>query len=174
MDVDTIKTALTILLAAVLLASPWPALGADADAIVGLWDTQEKDAKIEIFKCGLAFCGRIAQMDEPTYSPDEKGMAGLPRVDRYNPDPGLRKRPLLGLRFMEEFRYVGGSTWDGGRIYNPENGKFYKARISLPDGRRLMLRGYWGVSLLGRTEVWVRSFSDPSQRCLYGAREDSC
>ena len=175
MDVNTIKAALTLLIAVVLLASPAAALGADADAIVGLWDTQDKDAKIEIFKCALAYCGRIAQLEEPSYSPDDKGgMAGLPRVDRYNPDPGLRKRPLLGLRFMEGFRYMGGNTWDGGRIYNPENGKFYKAKISLRDGRRLMLRGYWGVSLLGRTEVWVRSYSDPGRGCPDGAREDSC
>jgi uncharacterized protein (DUF2147 family) len=173
--VNTIKAALTLLLAAVLPALPGAALGADADAIVGLWDTQDKDAKIEIFKCDLEYCGRIAHLEEPTYSPDEMGgMADRPKVDRFNPDPALRKRPLVGLRFMEGFRYKGGNTWDGGRIYNPENGKFYKARISLRDGRRLMLRGYWGISLLGRTEVWVRSYSDPTRGCLYNARGDSC
>jgi uncharacterized protein (DUF2147 family) len=84
-------------------------------------------------------------------------MAGLPMVDRYNPNPDLRNRSLVGLTFLEGFTYMGDNTWDSGRIYNPENGKFYKARIRLAGSDRLMLRGYWGVSLLGRTETWVRS-----------------
>jgi uncharacterized protein (DUF2147 family) len=134
-------------------------LGAGGDAIIGLWNTPDNDAKIEIYRCGAQYCGRISYLEETTYPPDDEGgMAGLPMVDRYNPDPDLRKRPLTGLTFLEGFTYMGDNTWDGGRIYNPENGKFYKARISLAtDSDHLMLRGYWGVSLLGRTETWVRS-----------------
>jgi uncharacterized protein (DUF2147 family) len=151
-----IRTAWTL-----LMASPTMVLGADADAIIGLWNTAENDARIEIYKCGTEYCGRISYLEEPNYPPDDKeGMAGLPMVDRNNPNPELRKRPLIGLRFMVGFRYLGTNTWDGGQIYNAENGKTYKAKISLADNNRLMLRGFWGISLLGRTETWVRSIGD--------------
>jgi uncharacterized protein (DUF2147 family) len=148
----------TLLLASVLLSSPTTVLGGDAEGIVGVWNTSENDARIEIYRCGAEYCGKISYLQDPNYPADDKeGMAGLPLMDRYNPDPALRKRPLVGLSFMEGFRYLGHNTWDGGRIYNPENGKKYKATISLADSNRLMLRGYWGISLLGRTETWVRS-----------------
>ena len=155
------RTAWTLLLAAVFLASPTTVLGADADAIIGLWNTAENDARIEIYQCGTEYCGRISYLEEPNYPPDDKeGMAGLPMVDRNNPNPELRNRPLIGLRFMAGFRYLGTNTWDGGQIYNAENGKMYKAKISLADNNRLMLRGFWGISLLGRTETWVRSIGE--------------
>jgi len=171
-----IRASWLVVVACVLLVSPTAALGADAhpDAIVGVWDTSEKDAKIEIYRCGTEYCGKIAQLQEPNYPPDdEEGMAGLPVVDRHNPDPRLRKRSLIGLSLIEGFRYRGNNTWDGGRIYNPEDGKKYKGEISLADSHRLMLRGYWVISLLGRTETWVRSQDDRNHGYLYSAHEDS-
>jgi uncharacterized protein (DUF2147 family) len=163
-----------LLLAVILLALPAAAFGTDADAIVGIWNTSENDARIEIYRCGTEYCGRISQLEEPNYPPDDKeGMAGLPMVDRNNPDPRLRKRSLIGLTLLEGFRWKGGNTWDGGRIYNPENGKFYKARIGLADNHHLMLRGYLGISLLGRTETWVRSAMDHHGKFLYSAHEDT-
>jgi uncharacterized protein (DUF2147 family) len=158
MDVKFKRVVWTLLLAAVFLGSPPIVLGGDAEGIVGVWNTAENDARIEIYRCGAEYCGNIAYLQDPNYPDDDKeGMAGLPLIDRNNPDPALRTRPLVGLRFMEGFRYLGHNTWDGGRIYNPENGKKYKATISLADNNRLMLRGYWGISLLGRTETWVRA-----------------
>jgi uncharacterized protein (DUF2147 family) len=160
--VKTLRVAWMLLVAAAFLASPTMVRGNDADGIVGLWNTSGNDARIEIYKCGTEYCAKISYLEEAVYPPnDREGMAGLPMVDRYNPDPKLRSRPLVGLRLMEGFRYTGTNTWDGGRIYNPENGKKYKAIISLTDSNHLMLRGYWGISLLGRTETWVRSGSDP-------------
>ena len=169
-----IVAVLGLLLTAILSALPTAVLGADAESIIGLWDTSENDARFEIYKCGTEYCGRISELEEPNYPPDDReGMAGLPMVDRNNPDPRLRKRPLIGLTLLEGFRWVGNNTWDGGRIYNPENGKFYKARIGLADNRHLMLRGYLGISLLGRTETWVRSVRDNHGKFLYSAHEDS-
>jgi uncharacterized protein (DUF2147 family) len=130
---------------------------ADADSILGLWNTADKDAKIEIYQCGLEYCGRISYLKEPNFpAKDKDGMAGLTRVDRNNPEPQLRLRPLLGLRLLEGFHYAGNNTWKGGRIYNPEDGRKYKAKITLSQGDRLRLRGFVGVSLLGRTETWTR------------------
>jgi uncharacterized protein (DUF2147 family) len=152
------RIVLALLLTAIVGALPGVGLGAGGDAIIGIWNTPDNDAKIEVYRCGAQYCGRISYLEETTYPPDDEGgMAGLPMVDRYNPDPDLRNRSLVGLTFLEGFTYMGDNTWDSGRIYNPENGKIYKARIRLAGSDRLMLRGYWGVSLLGRTETWVRS-----------------
>jgi uncharacterized protein (DUF2147 family) len=157
MEVKPKRIVCAFLLAVMCLASPAVVLGGDAEGIVGVWNTSENDARIEIYKCDTGYCGKIAYLQDPNYPADDKeGMAGLPLMDRYNPNPALRKRPLVGLRLIEGFRFLGRNTWDGGRIYNPENGKYYKATISLADSNRLMLRGYWGISLLGRTETWVR------------------
>lgn len=155
------KMVWALLALGLLLAMPGNSLGGNGDSIVGVWNTADNDAKIEMYKCGASYCGRIVHLEEPNYPKDDKhGMGGLPMVDRNNPNPSLRKRPLVGLTFLEGFRYEGDNVWDGGRIYNPENGKIYKARISLADGDHILLRGYWGISLLGRTETWVRIASD--------------
>jgi len=131
--------------------------GANPDAILGVWTTADKDAKIEFYKCGSEYCGKMVFLEEPNFPSDDKeGMAGQPRVDRYNPDPKLRNRPLLGMTFIEGFRYTGDNTWKGGRIYDPEDGKTYNAVISVPKEDRLELRGYLGIPLLGRTETWTR------------------
>ncbi|AME24931.1 MULTISPECIES: DUF2147 domain-containing protein [Burkholderiaceae] len=50
-----------------------------------------------------------------------------------------------------------GDAWDGGQILDPENGKSYKCKMHLDDdGQKLVVRGYIGVSLLGRSQTWIR------------------
>ena len=51
-----------------------------------------------------------------------------------------------------------GDSWKGGTILDPNNGKEYKAKITLgDDGQTLEVRGYVGVAALGRTQVWQRN-----------------
>ncbi|MDR5811963.1 DUF2147 domain-containing protein [Caballeronia sp. LZ019] len=50
-----------------------------------------------------------------------------------------------------------GDAWTGGHILDPENGKLYKCRMTLESGgQKLVVRGYIGVSLLGRSQTWLR------------------
>lgn len=151
------KTVLSILGVALFLSAS-PLYGADTeDAILGVWTTQEKDAKIEIFTCGAWYCGKVIWLAEPDFpASDDKGMANQPKVDRNNPDPKLKDRPLLGLVIMEGFSYVGDSRWKGGRFYNPENGKVYRGNLKLAAHNRLKVRGFLGISLFGQTETWTR------------------
>jgi uncharacterized protein (DUF2147 family) len=149
------KTILGVSSIFLLLASF--AIAADEDRILGLWDTAEKDCKIEIFKCGDKYCGRIAWLKEPLYpADDELGMAGRAIVDRQNPNPDLRSRTLVGLQLMEGFTYVGKNIWDQGTIYSPDRGKTYKCKMTLVASDRLEVRGFIGISLLGGTSVWTR------------------
>ena len=149
-------TALTL---ALTLLATTPAT-ANGDEILGLWNTQPEEygyARVEVTKQNDRYHGKIVWLSEPDFpSDDDGGMGGLPKVDRENPEPGLRDRSIVGLRLLEDFGYAGKSQWKGGTIYDPANGKTYKCNIKLqPDGT-LKVRGYIGVPLLGRTAIWSR------------------
>ncbi len=133
------------------------AVGAGPDDVMGRWLSQEQDAMIEVYKCGSLYCGKIIWLREPNYpANDEKGMAGKTKIDRENPNRALRSRAILGLEILNNFRYAGDGKWEDGSIYDPKNGKTYSCKMSLA-GDKLKIRGYIGVSLLGRTTVWTRS-----------------
>ncbi|MEN6464774.1 MAG: DUF2147 domain-containing protein [Syntrophaceae bacterium] len=133
------------------------AMGAGPDDVMGRWLNQEQDAMIEISRCGNLYCGKIIWLREPNYpSSDEKGMAGKTKVDRENPASPLRARPILGLEILKNFRYAGDNKWEDGSIYDPKNGKTYSCKMTLA-GDKLRIRGYIGISLIGRTTVWSRA-----------------
>jgi uncharacterized protein (DUF2147 family) len=130
---------------------------AGPDDILGVWNNQEKDAKIEIYKCGSACCGKVVWLKEPVYPVDsQEGVPGTEKLDHNNPAPALRKRPVMGLEIMHGFTFDGGNLWKNGKIYDPKNGKTYSGRIKLVSPDRLDLRGYIGISLIGRTSAWTR------------------
>jgi uncharacterized protein (DUF2147 family) len=127
----------------------------EADAIVGVWVTEEGEARIEITPENGQYIGHIVWLEEPNYPADDKE-AGKPRHDRENPDPAKRKRPIPGIRLFEGFTFDGKDKWTGGEIYDAESGKTYKSKITMKGPDELHLRGFVGISLLGRTSVWTR------------------
>lgn len=145
--------------AVALLLVATPAL-ADGDAIVGVWKTAPSKngfAHVEIQRQGSRYFGEITWTDEPNYAPDDpEGMGGQPKIDRNNPDADLRNRPIVGLRIMTDFEYVGQNQWKRGTIYDPESGKTYKCNMKLLEDGTLKVRGYVGISLLGRSTLWTR------------------
>ena len=66
-----------------------------------------------------------------------------------------KDKPINGMVIMWGLE-KDGSNWSGGHILDPNNGKQYKCKISLKDANTLDVRGYLGVSLLGRTQTWYR------------------
>jgi uncharacterized protein (DUF2147 family) len=130
---------------------------ANADDIVGVWNNQEKDAKIEIHKCGDKYCGKIVWLKIPNYPEgSDEGIPGTPKIDHNNPDKNLKKVPVIGLRIVHDFSYAGENKWTGGRVYDPKNGRNYSGKLTLVSPVQLNLRGFIGISLLGRTAVWTR------------------
>jgi uncharacterized protein (DUF2147 family) len=91
------------------------------------------------------------------------------RVQRLlDPDPGdpnptcdgcegeLKGKPVIGLRILWDLQ-KDGDGWSGGTILDPANGKTYKCLVSVEDGgAKLKVRGFIGVSVLGRTQYWRR------------------
>jgi len=66
-----------------------------------------------------------------------------------------KNKPILGLDILDGLK-ENGDEWSGGKILDPKNGKYYKCYIKLTEENTLKLRGYIGISLLGRTEYWYR------------------
>ena len=119
-----------------------------ADDIAGRWFNQDKDAKIEISKCGNNYCGKIVWLKDPTYPAGSKlGTPGTPKLDDKNPDAARRKDPLVGLEIIKGFQFAGGNVWKNGTIYDPDSGKTYSAKATLVSTTELNLRGYVGVSM---------------------------
>jgi len=149
--------AASLLLACASLAGSIPA-PAGSDPVLGEWLTENGRARVEISRDGDSVSGRIVWLKEPVYPPDDpEGMGGRAIVDRYHPDPGRRGRPVLGLEILWGFEPDGDGRWKGGRVYDPESGKTYKARLRLSDPAHLELRGYVGIPLFGRTSRWQRA-----------------
>lgn len=146
-----------IVFAGVLLAAA-AASAAGPDSILGLWNTEKRDAKIEIYKCGTKYCGKIAWLKEPTYSAGSKdGTPGTPILDHNNPNPELRKKPLIGLQILIDFVFAGDDLWTDGKIYNSDNGKTYRGRMTLISYDQLNVRGFIGIPLLGGSTTWTRA-----------------
>ncbi|HET6418737.1 MAG TPA: DUF2147 domain-containing protein [Geobacteraceae bacterium] len=141
---------------ATVLLTATTALGAGPGNILGSWKTDGGDARLEFFRCGEKICGKIAWMKEPNYIDSKDGPVGKKKVDRKNPDPALRNRPILGLQIMKGLTPEGNNRWENGTCYDPDNGKSYKCKMRLASPNRLELRGYIGVSLIGRTSVLTR------------------
>lgn len=143
----------TILLLLILLYSSFTApltKSVPADDITGVWLNSTGKGKVQVYRENGKYFGKIAWLREPL---NEKGQ---PKKDAMNPTASLKSQPLVGLVILREFVYSEGE-WTNGKIYDPENGKEYKCYLRMKDPNTLLLRGYIGISLIGRTEVWTRS-----------------
>ena len=133
------------------------ALAGEHDAILGKWTTANAKSTVDIYECGGKVCGKIIALKVPRYpADDDKGMAGQIKIDRENPDPALQKKPLIGLLVLKNFDRVEPGLWRNGTIYDPENGKTYKCKLTLESPKNLHVRGYIGFSFIGRTTEWTR------------------
>ena len=122
----------------------------NADAVLGVWKSGEGTGMVQIFKKSDKYFGKVVWLKVPN-DPD-----GKPRTDLNNPDEKLRTRPLKGLENLREFVFKGKDVWEEGRIYDPKTGNDYACVMKLVDENTLEVRGYIGVSLFGRTDVWKR------------------
>jgi uncharacterized protein (DUF2147 family) len=115
---------------------------------VGLW--QADDAQVEIYEADGKLSGKIAALDKK-YTTD-----GIEKTDISNPDPAKKSRPLVGLIVMTGFTPEGSGRWDHGTVYDPRSGNTYASFLEYNGGDTLKLRGYIGISFIGRTAVWTK------------------
>ncbi len=124
------------------------ALAQSKDAILGKWLNPSGEGQIEIYKKGDKYYGKLAWLKEPNLN-------GKPKLDAKNPDAALQKRALLNLEILKNFVYDDGK-WTDGTIYDPKKGKTYSCNMSLDGNDVLKVRGYIGISLIGRSETFRR------------------
>lgn len=120
------------------------------DITQGTWYNQEKSGKIQFFKQGDKYFGKIVWLKEPNE-------AGKPRTDKQNPDEKLRTRPLIGLINLKDFKQEDKDSWEDGEVYDPKNGKTYSCKMTLTSPTTLDVRGFIGLSIIGRTEHFTKA-----------------
>lgn len=126
-----------------------------ANDIIGKWlqiddKTGTSKAVLEIRKeANDTYTARIIKVTpRPGYTPQEKCNSC--------PAP-YTNQPILGMDVLKGLKYKSENQYDDGKVIDPLTGKIYSANARLnPTGKRLTLRGYIGISLIGRSQTWIR------------------
>jgi uncharacterized protein (DUF2147 family) len=119
---------------------------------VGTWRTfsdrtGQENGQVQIFEQGGLLYGRITGITDPAKRDATCTKCSDDRKDR----------PVMGLDIIRGL-HRDGDAWDGGTILDPENGSVYRCIVRLKDGgSRLVVRGFIGISLFGRSQTWVRA-----------------
>lgn len=136
------------LLLALALLLPGASLAVGADDIVGTWLTEGGKSKVQITKSGNQYIGKLVWLREPMRN-------GKPKLDQMNENAGMRSRKIQGMVLLSGFTFKG-DHWDGGKIYNPEDGKTYSCTLKLNNANTLEVRGYVLNPVFGKTQHWTR------------------
>lgn len=147
------------LLAAALALFAAPAVAQQA-GVMGTWLSASGVAQIRISPCADAasgpLCGFVVGLIDPK-GPDGKVVAPEAVSDYRNQNPALRSRKVIGMPLIWGFKKTSNANaFEGGQIYNGEDGKIYSANIDLEADGRLKLRGYVGSPMFGQTQYWTR------------------
>jgi uncharacterized protein (DUF2147 family) len=121
----------------------------------GIWydDTGKGAVKIEICT-PTTLCGKIYWLKEPMTP------KGEPKIDRYNPEPAMRTRPICGLPVLGNLEQLSGGGFDNGWVYDPKEGKSYSVALDLIGPDKLKVTGYKGMKFLGKSFIWTRAPDD--------------
>ena len=114
---------------------------------------------MRIAECGTALCGTLVWLKDPI---DDD--TGRPMMDKHNPDPSKRDRPVLGVQIMYGMLPNGPGKWSG-RFYNTDNGKTYEGNLVLLGPDSIRVEGCL-IICLGETWRRVNSTARPSGTAL--------
>jgi uncharacterized protein (DUF2147 family) len=138
------------LIAAIAVAGP--AL-AQAPSLNGVWKTVsdrngEAESLIRITEADGRFEGTVIRVFSPPAA------SANPRCELCAGE--LKDQPIVGMKILRGQRR--GELSGEGEVLDPDEGKVYRCTVTLTDGgSRLEVRGYVGISLFGRTQVWLRA-----------------
>lgn len=124
-----------------------------ANRICGKWESDEKNLRVEVYPYKNTFKAKIIWFTGGVTK--TKPMETI--TDVKNPDPALRSRKVLGTDVVENLVYNPESdSWEGGKIYEIQSGKYWSAAAYLDKDGLLKVKGYWKVKLIGKTMTFKR------------------
>ncbi len=140
-------------LIAPLLLSCFSLAALAADSAVGLWRTiDDKSGKEKSLVRIVEVNGELRGTIEKLFR--EPGEDPNPNCEKCPDDK--KNKPVIGMTILTGLK-KDKDQWSGGEILDPQNGKIYRCKLWLDDkGRELHVRGFIGVALLGRTQIWIR------------------
>lgn len=110
----------------------------DAEKIVGIWFTDDKTSKIQIYKNESKYFGKIIWMAK-NESKEE-----------------LKVKPQVGYQIFRKFTFEGKNVWSGGQVSDPRSGMTVSGKLTLKDKNTLNVRGYLGAPMFGKTVILSR------------------
>jgi glucan biosynthesis protein C len=146
-------TLVALAMLAILLAQP---ARAENPTVVGLWWADGGSAKVSVQEVEGVLRGTIVWLRAPF------GLDGNPLRDTNHPDDARHEDRVIGIEMLNGFVAEEGvaGKWSGGNVYDPGNGRTYQGTITMDGKDRLLLRGFIGISLFGRTTTWFRVGSE--------------
>jgi len=130
--------------------------------VEGTWIDHTGRGAVTIEPCAAGpqnLCGRIVWMQQPLDG------AGQLLRDTENGDRRLRSRPICGLQIIGNLKLMRDGSWDGGWIYDPEQGESFDVELRLRAPNLLQVKGYKGVKFLSETFQWKRAEVPPAPAC---------
>jgi uncharacterized protein (DUF2147 family) len=118
---------------------------------MGLWLTADGEAKVQIYPCGQALCGKLAWLKEP-----DDPATHQPKRDKFNKDASLRSRPVFGLDIISGMKPSGKPNEWSGSLYNPEDGNTFTGTLTALSPLNMKLQGCV-LAIFCRSEVWQRT-----------------
>lgn len=125
-----------------------------ASDLEGLWLTENKRSVIRVEPCNDKLCGYIHWIID-----------GGMRFDAHNPDKTKREQPMCDLKILWDMKKKSDMRWEKGKIYKADDGDTYDSYIELVKDDTLKVRGYMGVSFLGKTQHWTRVLASDYPSC---------
>lgn len=110
----------------------------------GLWLTENARSVIAVKPCAEGLCGTIHWIIDGGMQFDEK-----------NQDPALQGTPMCGLKILWGFKQQDSMNWIDGKIYKADEGDMYNATLQLLPKGKMLVRGYVGMPLFGKSQTWA-------------------
>jgi uncharacterized protein (DUF2147 family) len=122
-----------------------------SQSVIGKWktiddETGEAKSVVEIYEKSGKIYGKVVEILRADHKKDLCTSC----------DGAEKNKPILGMVIINGLK-KDGAEYNGGTILDPTNGKKYKCYITLDSADKLKLRGYVGISIMGRTQYWTRA-----------------
>lgn len=116
----------------------------NSEDIIGKYMTENNEGMVEIFKRDSKYYGKLVWNKTAD------------KLDINNPDKTQHTVLIRGKELLKNFDYDGSGLWHNGTIYDPKNGKTYSCKLTRDEKGNLNVRGFIGISLIGRTSYWLK------------------